>query len=85
MVRLHDQYGMHDIFAPGFPGLLEAFYVMERMMEWIMPDVYKTFVSAHTAPTTLTRSISGSEVGMLPACHPGCANLRISPMYEVRG
>lgn len=44
MVRLHDQYGMHDIFAPGFPGLLEAFYVMEQMMGWIMPDVYQTFV-----------------------------------------
>jgi hypothetical protein len=36
---------MHTIFAPGFPGLLEAFYVQERLMEWLMPDVYKSFVS----------------------------------------
>ncbi|KAI9637330.1 rab-GTPase-TBC domain-containing protein [Dioszegia hungarica] len=43
MVRLHDVYGMHDIFGPGFPGLLEAFYVQERLMEWLMPDVYKSF------------------------------------------
>ncbi|ODO06655.1 hypothetical protein I350_04013 [Cryptococcus amylolentus CBS 6273] len=43
MVRLHDVYGMHDIFEPGFPGLLEAFYVQERLMEWLMPDVYQSF------------------------------------------
>lgn len=44
LVRLHDIYGMHSIFAPGFPGLLEAFYVQERLMEWLMPEVYKSFV-----------------------------------------
>ncbi|WWC90808.1 uncharacterized protein L201_005745 [Kwoniella dendrophila CBS 6074] len=43
LVRLHDDYGMHDIFEPGFPGLLEAFYVQERLMEWLMPDVYQSF------------------------------------------
>lgn len=45
MVRLHDVYGMHSIFSPGFPGLLEAFYVQERLMEYLMPDLYKSFVS----------------------------------------
>jgi hypothetical protein len=48
MVRLHDVYGMHDIFGPGFPGLLEAFYVQERLIEWLMPDVYKSFVSYYS-------------------------------------
>jgi hypothetical protein len=48
LVRLHDVYGMHSIFAPGFPGLLEAFYVQERLMEWLMPDVYKSFVGTFT-------------------------------------
>ncbi|WVQ81932.1 hypothetical protein IAT38_004059 [Cryptococcus sp. DSM 104549] len=43
LVRLHDVYGMHDIFEPGFPGLLEAFYVQERLMEWMMPDLYQSF------------------------------------------
>lgn len=43
LVRLHDHYGMHDVFAPGFPGLLEAFYVQERLMEYIMPEVYESF------------------------------------------
>ncbi|WVQ68224.1 uncharacterized protein L199_006431 [Kwoniella botswanensis] len=43
LVRLHDIYGMHDIFQPGFPGLLEAFYVQERLMEWLMPDLYQSF------------------------------------------
>lgn len=44
LCRLHDSYGMHTIFAPGFPGLLEAFYVQERLMEYLMPDVYQSFV-----------------------------------------
>ncbi|WWC63189.1 uncharacterized protein I303_105789 [Kwoniella dejecticola CBS 10117] len=43
LVRLHDVYGMHEIFEPGFPGLLEAFYVQERLMEWLMPDLYQSF------------------------------------------
>ncbi|OXG16931.1 GTPase activating protein [Cryptococcus neoformans Tu401-1] len=43
MVRLHDVYGMHEIFEPGFPGLLEAFYVQERLMEWLIPDLYQSF------------------------------------------
>ncbi|WRT68299.1 uncharacterized protein IL334_005275 [Kwoniella shivajii] len=43
LVSLHDTYGMHDIFEPGFPGLLEAFYVQERLMEWLLPDVYESF------------------------------------------
>jgi len=51
MVRLHDVYGMHSIFAPGFPGLLEAFYVQERLMEYLMPDVYKSFVSVQSTPS----------------------------------
>ncbi|EIW67373.1 hypothetical protein TREMEDRAFT_13152, partial [Tremella mesenterica DSM 1558] len=43
MVRLHDVYDMHTIFSPGFPGLLEAFYVQERLMEYLMPQVYENF------------------------------------------
>jgi len=37
---------MHTIFAPGFPGLLEAIYVQERVMERKMPAVWTSFVSA---------------------------------------
>jgi hypothetical protein len=54
LVRLHDDYGMHSILAPGFPGLLEAFYVQERLMEWLMPDVFQSFVSS--LPTCATAS-----------------------------
>ncbi|TXT15638.1 hypothetical protein VHUM_00141 [Vanrija humicola] len=43
LVRLHDLYDMHGIFAPGFPGLLETFYVQERLIEATMPDVYANF------------------------------------------
>ncbi|KAJ7922797.1 rab-GTPase-TBC domain-containing protein [Mycena leptocephala] len=45
LVRLHDAYGMHTIFSPGFPGLLEAIYVQERITEQMMPDWYITLFS----------------------------------------
>jgi hypothetical protein len=42
---------MHTIFSPGFPGLLEAIYVQERIMERMMPDVYAAF-KKHMISTT---------------------------------
>jgi len=51
LVRLHDSYAMHTIFSPGFPGLLEAIYVQERITEQTMPDVYVAFKN-HMISTT---------------------------------
>nr|GAT59836.1 predicted protein [Mycena chlorophos] len=51
LVHLHDAYSMHSIFSPGFPGLLEAIYVQERITEQMMPDVYAAF-QKHTISTT---------------------------------
>ncbi|KAF9258894.1 RabGAP/TBC [Marasmius fiardii PR-910] len=45
LVRLHSspEYALHTIFAPGFPGLLEAIFVQERIIRETMPAVYKAF------------------------------------------
>ncbi|KZV94848.1 RabGAP/TBC [Exidia glandulosa HHB12029] len=43
LVQLHNGYNMHAIFSPGFPGLLEAIYVQERMTEKMIPGVWKVF------------------------------------------
>lgn len=51
LVRLHDAYNLHAIFSPGFPGLLEAIYVQERITERLMPQVYKAF-KEHMISTT---------------------------------
>ncbi|KAI0778988.1 rab-GTPase-TBC domain-containing protein [Trametes elegans] len=51
LVRLHDSYSMHSIFSPGFPGLLEAIYVQERLTEQMMPAVYSAF-KKHMVSTT---------------------------------
>ena len=51
LTRLHDAYSMHMIFSPGFPGLLEAIYVQERIMQLKMPDVYAAF-KKHMVSTT---------------------------------
>jgi len=49
--HLHDAYHMHDIFSPGFPGLLESIYVQERITEELMPEVYAAF-KRHIVSTT---------------------------------
>ncbi|KAG9077411.1 hypothetical protein FRC06_008923 [Ceratobasidium sp. 370] len=51
LVRLHDEYEMHTIFQPGFPGLLESIYVQERLVERIMPGVYQA-LSKHMISST---------------------------------
>lgn len=43
MVRLHDTYDMHAIFAPGFPGMLECFHIQEKLVQTLMPEVHKVF------------------------------------------
>ncbi|KAG5643501.1 hypothetical protein DXG03_000742 [Asterophora parasitica] len=51
LVRLHDAYSLHTVFSPGFPGLLEAIYVQERITELMMPDVFAAF-KKHMISTT---------------------------------
>ncbi|OBZ79236.1 hypothetical protein A0H81_01396 [Grifola frondosa] len=51
LVRIHDSYAMHTIFSPGFPGLLEAIYVQERITEQMLPAVYAAF-KKHMVSTT---------------------------------
>ncbi|KAG6885833.1 hypothetical protein C0993_009225 [Termitomyces sp. T159_Od127] len=51
LVRLHDAYSLHAVFSPGFPGLLEAIYVQERITEQMMPDVFQAF-KRHSISTT---------------------------------
>jgi hypothetical protein len=52
LVHLHDAYHMHDIFSPGFPGLLESIYVQERIIEEMMPAVYMAFKKYAVATTS---------------------------------
>jgi len=51
LVILHGAYKLHDVFNPGFPGMLEAIYVQERIMESMMPAVYAAF-KKHMISTT---------------------------------
>ncbi|KAK7695083.1 hypothetical protein QCA50_002273 [Cerrena zonata] len=51
LVRLHDAYSMHTIFSPGFPGLIEAIYVQEKLTQEMMPAVYASF-KKHMISTT---------------------------------
>lgn len=39
LCRLHNHYDLHGIFSPGFPGLVETFYVQEQLVKMLMPRV----------------------------------------------
>ncbi|GAA5890532.1 hypothetical protein JCM8208_004904 [Rhodotorula glutinis] len=43
MCRLFDQYRLAHIFAPGFPGLHEAWHVQQKLVELLMPEVHASF------------------------------------------
>ncbi|KAF9013618.1 hypothetical protein BDZ89DRAFT_1077017 [Hymenopellis radicata] len=49
-IMFRTRYGA-GIFSPGFPGLLEAIYVQERITQEMMPDVYAAF-KKHMISTT---------------------------------
>ncbi|KJA28455.1 hypothetical protein HYPSUDRAFT_155709 [Hypholoma sublateritium FD-334 SS-4] len=51
LVLLHDAYKLHRVFDAGFPGMLEAIYVQERVMARAMPAVYAA-CSRHGVATT---------------------------------
>jgi len=51
LVLIHDSYNLHSVFSPGFPGLLEAIYVQERITQQMMPAVYAAF-QKHMISTT---------------------------------
>ncbi|CEH16976.1 Rab6 GTPase activator GAPCenA and related TBC domain proteins [Ceraceosorus bombacis] len=41
LTAMHDarEYGLHKTFSPGFPGLVESFYVQEQLALAYMPDI----------------------------------------------
>ena len=43
MVTLHDVYGLHRVYEPGFPGMLQCFAAQEALTRAIMPDVAAIF------------------------------------------
>ena len=51
LVLLHDAYKLHTVFDAGFPGMLEAIYVQERVMALMMPTVYAA-CARHSVATT---------------------------------
>jgi hypothetical protein len=53
LVALHDtpRYALHRTFSPGFPGLVENFYVQEQLCELFMPDLMANF-RAHDISTS---------------------------------
>ena len=37
--------GLHDLFIPGFPALMESFYIQEQLVERYLPKLHRHLVS----------------------------------------
>lgn len=44
LVHMFEKCNLHDLFIPGFPALVEAFYIQERLIEKHLPKVSKHMV-----------------------------------------
>ncbi|CDS02733.1 hypothetical protein LRAMOSA00137 [Lichtheimia ramosa] len=41
LLHMFQRDGLHDLFVPGFPALMESFYVQERLLEKNLPKLAK--------------------------------------------
>ncbi|OZJ06211.1 hypothetical protein BZG36_00836 [Bifiguratus adelaidae] len=41
LMHMFERYRLRNLFVPGFPALMEAFFVQERLMEMLIPKVAK--------------------------------------------
>lgn len=82
MVRLHDWYNFHEIWAPGHPGLAESFYIQDRIIEYLLPDVYQTFVQQK-----ITSSSYATKwyLTLFSSTLPFEAQLRLWDIFFLRG
>ncbi|KIJ53601.1 hypothetical protein M422DRAFT_154639 [Sphaerobolus stellatus SS14] len=82
MVHLHDEYDMHAVFSPGFPGLLESIYVMERVVERVMPGVYGVLKSHMISSTSYT---TRWYITLFANCVPFQTQLRLWDAFFYEG
>ncbi|CAG8521058.1 7723_t:CDS:2 [Paraglomus brasilianum] len=45
LIKLFNRYNLHHLFVPGFPALLESFYVQEQLMNTYIPKIFAHFVN----------------------------------------
>ena len=51
MQRMHDVYGFHELFRPGFPGLRAEFYVLSQLLDALVPRMAQALAQAGLAPS----------------------------------
>lgn len=67
MERLHDEYGFHDVYRPGFPGLRSEFYVLRQLLATFVPRFARILSDAGLAPSAYaTRWLMTVYHGVLP-------------------
>ncbi|GAA97355.1 uncharacterized protein L969DRAFT_74411 [Mixia osmundae IAM 14324] len=52
LVRLHDSYGLDDLYSPGFVGLSESFYLQEKLVKLWMPEVARICDAQNVTPSS---------------------------------
>ncbi|RUS17086.1 rab-GTPase-TBC domain-containing protein [Endogone sp. FLAS-F59071] len=56
LTHLFRRYNLHNLFIPGFPALIESFYIQEQLMQKYAPRVAKAFGSSVAYPLSSKQS-----------------------------
>ncbi|KAI9315977.1 rab-GTPase-TBC domain-containing protein [Dichotomocladium elegans] len=52
LVHMFRRGTLHDLYIPGFPALMESFYIQEKLMERYIPKLYRHFQAIGLASAT---------------------------------
>jgi len=78
LVRMHDAYGFHDIWRPGFPGLRAEFYALRALQQTLAPRASQALEAAGLAPSAYaTAWLMTLYSGILPYA----THLRVLDMF----
>ncbi|WFD20815.1 hypothetical protein MCAP1_003069 [Malassezia caprae] len=78
LVRIHDAYGFHDIWRPGFPGLRAEFYALRALQQSLTPRASKALERAGLAPSAYA---TGWLMTLYSGVLPYATHLRVLDMF----
>ncbi|WFD28187.1 hypothetical protein MNAN1_003193 [Malassezia nana] len=82
LVRMHDAYGYHDIWRPGFPGLRAEFFTLRALQEELTPRAARALDAAGLAPSAYA---TGWLMTLFSGVLPYATHLRVLDLFFLTG
>ncbi|WFD24491.1 hypothetical protein MEQU1_003193 [Malassezia equina] len=82
LVRMHDAYGFHDIWRPGFPGLRAEFFALRELQNVLAPRAARALEAAGLAPSAYA---TGWLMTLFSGVLPYATHLRVLDMFFLSG